>query len=92
LAAIESRCHYIDLTIDTTREKMLRIRQVVKDGMLDDYRLTGEVKADIVEFVDENKNRLREVSLRSILKCADLAQAFPNNWRNMAQATVMRRN
>lgn len=90
LAALESRCHYIDLTIDTTRDKMLRIRQVTKDGMLDDYRLSDAVKDDIVQFVDDNKNRLRELSLRSVLKAADLAQAFPNNWRNMAEATLVR--
>ena len=29
LEAIESRCHYLDLTIDTVREKILRIQQVV---------------------------------------------------------------
>lgn len=34
LEALESRCHYIDLTIDTEREKMLRIKQIVRDGML----------------------------------------------------------
>ena len=90
LSALESRCHYIDLTIDTTREKMLRIRQVVGDGMLDDYRLSQVVKDEIVQFVDDNKNRLREISLRSVLKAADLAQAFPNNWRNMAEATLTR--
>ena len=39
LMALESRCHYIDLTIDTDREKMLRIQQIVKDGMLDEYTL-----------------------------------------------------
>lgn len=91
LAALESRCHYIDLTIDTTREKMLRIRQVTKDGMLDDYRLSDAVKDEIVQFVDDNKNRLRELSLRSVIKAADLAQAFPNNWRKMAEATLTRK-
>ena len=91
LAALESRCHYIDLTINTTREKMLRIRQVTKDGMLDDYRLSDAVKDEIVQFVDDNKNRLRELSLRSVIKAADLAQAFPNNWRNMAEATLTRK-
>ena len=29
LEALESRCHYLDLTIDTEREKVLRIKQVV---------------------------------------------------------------
>ena len=91
LEALESRCHYMDLTIDTDREKMLRIRQVIQDGMLNAYKLSDEVKEDIIEFVDINKNRLRELSLRSVLKVADLAVAFPNNWEAYAENTVMRR-
>lgn len=92
LAALESRCHYIDLTIDTDREKMLRIRQIVGDGMLNDYKLNDEMKAEVVDFVDQNKKRLREISLRTVLKVADLAQAFPGNWEAMAENTVMRRS
>ena len=91
LMALESRCHYIDLTIDTDREKMLRIQQIVKDGMLDEYKLEQEVVQDIVDFVDINKNRLRELSLRTILKVADLAKAFPTKWEAMAENTVMKR-
>lgn len=91
LAALESRCHYMDLTIDTDREKMLRIRQVVTDGMLDQYRFTDEQKEDIIDFCDVNKNRLRELSLRSVLKVADLVRAFPDHWEAMAENTVMRR-
>ena len=92
LMALESRCHYIDLTIDTDREKMLRIKQIVGDGMLNEYKLDDAVKEEIVEFVDQNKKRLRELSLRTVLKVADLAQAFPNDWEAMAENTVMRRS
>jgi hypothetical protein len=91
LMALESRCHYVDLTIDTEREKMLRIQQIVQDGMLDEYALSDEVKADIVDFIDINKKRLRELSLRTVLKVADLAKAFPTKWEAMAENTVMRR-
>jgi len=91
LEALESRCHYMDLTIDTDRDKMLRIRQVVQDGMLNEYALNDEVKEEIVEFVDINKNRLRELSLRSVLKVADLAVSFPDRWEAFAENTVMRR-
>jgi predicted AAA+ superfamily ATPase len=91
LEALESRCHYMDLTIDTEREKMLRIRQVIQDGMLNDYRLSDSVKEDIIDFVDANKNRLRELSLRTVLKVADLAVSFPNRWEVFAENTVMRR-
>jgi hypothetical protein len=91
LSALESRCHYMDLTIDTDKDKILRIKQVTNDGMLDSYKLSDEVKEDIMDFVDVNKNRLRELSLRTVLKIADLAIAFPTKWEAMAENTVMRR-
>ena len=91
LSALESRCHYMDLTIDTDKDKVLRIKQVVADGMLDDRKLADDVKTDIMDFVDINKNRLRELSLRTVLKVADLAEAFPSKWEAMAENTVMRR-
>jgi hypothetical protein len=90
LEALESRCHYIDLTIDTEREKMLRIKQITKDGMLDEYELSEEVQEEIIDFIDINKKRLRELSLRTVLKIADLAKAFPDRWESMAENTVMK--
>ena len=91
LEAIESRCHYIDLTIDTEREKMLRIKQIVGDGMLKDHMLSEEVHQEVVDFIDSNKKRLRELSLRTVLKVADLAKAFPDRWEAMSENTVLRR-
>ena len=91
LMALESRCHYVDLTIDTEREKMLRIKQITADGMLDEYGFNEDTIEEIVDFVDINKKRLRELSLRTVLKVADLAKAFPTKWEAMAENTVMRR-
>ena len=91
LEALESRCHYIDLTIDTDREKMLRIKQIVGDGMLDEYAFEDDTAEEILDFVSINKDRLRELSLRTVLKIADLAKAFPAKWESMAENTVMRR-
>jgi hypothetical protein len=91
LEALESRCHYLDLTIDTTREKILRIKQVVRDcGMLDEYEFTDEAKAQVVEFIEANKDRMRELSLRMVLKIADLKKSMPNNWQAVAEVTCMR--
>ena len=91
LEALESRCHYVDLTIDTDREKMLRIQQIVGDGMLTEYKFDDEVHEEIIDFIDINKKRLRELSLRTVLKVADLAKAFPTKWEAMAENTVMKR-
>ena len=92
LEALESRCHYLDLTIDTEREKILRIKQVITEcGMLDDYEFTDLEKQVLVDFVDDNKKKLRELSLRTVLKVADLKKSMPSNWRAVAEVTCMRR-
>lgn len=91
LAALESRCHYIDLTIHTEREKMLRIKQIVGDGMLLEYDFDEPQIASIIQFIDVNKARLRELSLRTVLKCADLMRSFPGDrWQRVAQISLMR--
>jgi hypothetical protein len=91
LDALESRCHYIDLEMDTTREKILRIEQIVRDGMLDAYEFEEGVKDDIVNFIKDNKDRVRELSLRMVLKIADLKKSFPLNYQAMARTTCFRR-
>ena len=91
LEALESRCHYLDLTIDTEREKVLRIKQVVTEcGMLDEYELTDIQKMEVVDFVDANKKRMRELSLRTVLKVADLCASMPTKWKAVAEMTCMR--
>lgn len=90
LEALESRCHYLDLTIDTEREKMLRIKQIVGDGMLDSYEFAEFEKDAIVDFIDVNKKKMRELSLRMVLKVADLKKSMPNNWQQVSQVTCMR--
>jgi hypothetical protein len=91
LEALESRCHYLDLTIDTEREKVLRIKQIVEDGMLDKYDMPDEHKEQVLEFIETNKKKLRELSLRMVLKIADLRVSFPDRWQSIAGMTCMRR-
>jgi hypothetical protein len=90
LAALESRCHYIDLQMDTMRERLLRIRQIVDDGMLKDYEFEDGVADEIIDFIFGNKHKMRELSLRTVLKVADLRKSFPNTWRSMAAVTIMK--
>lgn len=91
LKALESRCHYIDLQMDTQREKVLRIKQITADGMLDTYEFEPVVKDEIIDYIMANKDKMRELSLRTVLKIADLRKSFPTNWQGMAEVTVMKR-
>jgi len=90
LDALESRCHYIDLQMDTQREKILRIKQIAP-SMLERYDFADCVRDELIDFVDANKDRLRELSLRMVLKLADLRKSFPTNWTAMAKTTCMKR-
>ncbi len=92
LAALESRCHYIDLQMDTDREKVLRIKQIVEDGMLDAYEFEPIQRDEVVDYIIENRAKMRELSLRTVLKVADLRKSFATNWQSMAEVTVMKRS
>jgi hypothetical protein len=92
LAAIMSRCHYLDLTMDTMREKVLRCKQIVADGMLNEYQFTQEEQEDLMNFMFDNKEKMREISLRMVTKLADLKKSFGDEkWKRTAEVTCMRR-
>ncbi len=91
LDALQSRCHYLDLTLDTMRDKILRIQQIAKDGVLfANYDFDPVVQDEIIEFMSENQNRLREMSLRMAIKIADLRKMSVLNWRRLAETTCMK--
>ena len=91
LDALQSRCHYLDLTLDTMRDKLLRIKQIAKSGELfTDMDITEIGQEEIIAFMDTNKDRLREMSLRMAIKLAQLYKSFPGTWEKMARTTCMR--
>ena len=92
LDAIMSRCHYLDLTMDTMREKVLRCKQIVADGMLNEYQFTQDEQDDLMNFMFDNKDKFREISLRMVTKLADLKKSFGSQkWKRTAEVTCMRR-
>lgn len=93
LEALQSRSHFLDLTINTERDKMLRVRQVHRDadpGLFVDYNFSKDQEQVILDFMWENHTKLREISLRMTMKIADLVKISPSNWRSLAAATCMR--
>ena len=94
LEAILSRCHYLDLTMDTARDKILRIKQIARDGGLFDTKgLTKEQEVEIIDFMVANQKKLREVSLRMAQKIADLRNMSKtgDRWKSLAETTCMKR-
>ena len=93
LEALESRCHYLDLTIDTSREKLLRIRQVARDNNLfeeNGYEFDDAAKEEVINFIETNSYRMRELSLRMVIKIAALRASMPTKWQRVAELSCMR--
>ena len=90
LQALQSRCHYLDLTIDRMKDRMLRIKQICRAGMLEKYHMPADVEQDLIQFIIDNKHRLREISLRMVLKIADLWKMKPDGYKQLAENTCMK--
>ena len=91
LDALQSRCHYLDLTLDTMRDKILRIKQIARSGELfADLDIDAVAQDEIINFMDTNKNKLREMSLRMAIKIGQLYKSFPTKWQALAQSTCMK--
>ena len=90
LEALQSRCHYLDLTMDSNRDKWLWVKsKAVKGELFADYDFSDETRDEIIDFMWGNASRLREMSLRMAVKIADLAKMSPN-WKSLARSTCMK--
>jgi hypothetical protein len=74
---------------------MLRIKQVHRDstdtgGLFKDYDFSEDQANEVLNFMWDQKSKLRELSLRMALKIGDLVKVSPTNWRMLAENTVMR--
>lgn len=86
LEAIMSRAHYINLGMKSVRDCMVRIHQVCEEtDMLGN--LTKDQKASVLQFLEDNKSNLREISLRTALKVATLCASGKANWIDVAKVT-----
>ena len=89
LQALVSRAHYIDLAMKNARDYLMRIRMVMKTGLLDKTGMDQAAQADVMDFIEENHMKLRELSLRMALKIA-AHRRKGGNWKRSARVTCMK--
>lgn len=91
--AIIDRALYLCLTLRTKRDFIIRIKDVAEgaEGMLAKYyRFTPEKTKVLIDFVEKNKNRFYNLSLRLIGQIATLMNADPEGWEQDIVATKTR--
>lgn len=87
--ALISRSHYLDVGIHTKRDYVVRLKQVVGQGMLRDEGFSQSQEDELMSFINDNQDRLRELSLRMVIKLAGLMR-MGGDWMKMARATCMK--
>lgn len=90
LEALMSRAHYVDLSMRTKRDYLVRIRQVIGYGMLQNRGLSDEGINDVVNYIENNYEKLRELSLRMAIKLSDIRKIKGRDWEGMARVTCCR--
>lgn len=89
--ALISRSHYVECDMHTTREYVVRIRQVVKQGMLRQHKgLNFHEENMILDFIERNKDNLRELTLRIALKLADIYKVDPAQFESLAKVSLFK--
>lgn len=86
LQALMSRSHYIDLAMKTKRDYVVRIKQVLEQGLLKKSGLTPTQEQDVVDFIEKNTDKLRELSLRMALKLGSIRK-IGDTWMKVARVT-----
>ena len=83
--ALCSRSMYLDMAMKNKRDYMVRIKQVIEKGMLRAEGHNAKDETEIVDFIDENQDIMRELSLRMVVKVAALKRSHPNKWKSLAR-------
>jgi len=86
LKAIMSRALYFDVGLNSTREMMIRIRQVAANGM----NMSKAEQMEVLSFIEENSSSLRELSLRTVIKAASIRKAGGKFWKAAAKRALCR--
>lgn len=90
LSALESRSLVLDLKIKTKREFIAKITQTVNKGMLRDKGISAEEDKILLNFIVENSDKMKELSLRAVEKLAVLYTMNRNDWLPLARTVMLK--
>lgn len=88
--ALVSRAHYINTVLRSKREKVIRIKQVIQTSRLLHSFVEEKFHTDIVEMLESEADKFRELSIRTVVKMAELVKKFPLQWKKMTKVTLMK--
>lgn len=90
MSALISRSIFLDLKIHEPKTIMVRVEQVLEESeMKDNLKISDSEAAEIVEWMHDNIDKLRSVSLRTVIQLASFVKTT-KDWREMAECTLLK--
>lgn len=90
MSALVSRSVFLDLKIHEPKAIMVRVEQILEESEMKDNLGIADSEADeIVDWMHENIEKLRSVSLRTVIQLASFIKTS-DNWQDIAECTLLR--
>lgn len=84
-SALISRSTYLDLAIHSRLEIMVRVQQIATStNLMSTLGVGVETATQIVAFCWENYSKMREISIRTLVKIASYVRIAPDQWEMLA--------
>lgn len=91
MGALLSRSVFLDLGIHTNESIMIRIHSVVANtDMVKNLGITKSESVRIVEWMEQNINDLRSISLRTVIQLVGFMKTT-SDWQKLARVTMLKR-
>lgn len=91
--ALLSRCSFLDLGIHDTRSILIRVEQVLLESNLaSNLGIDEDDTQAVIEWLNTNVDRLRTISIRSVVQLASYIKTSPDGWRDLAAITMLKSN
>jgi hypothetical protein len=90
-AALMSRSLYMDLAIHDRRAIALWVEHIARAGKM--FKREGvreEEGEEILDFLRQHRDDLRELSLRTVMKATSLVKTHPTEWKQMARVLLLK--
>ena len=87
--ALMSRSLYLDLRLHSRTELGVWVNHIAKDGRIfDRENVPSALRQPILSFLSTNRDNLRELSIRTLMKVSQLAKDNPKNWERIARVLL----
>jgi hypothetical protein len=91
LNALKDRAYCIPIADGGSQSAYKQIAYMIyQQNMLKDYNFKDEVVAELLDYIHSNLDNLYTVSLRTMIKLAEVYRVNPTNWRDLADAAFLR--